>query len=390
MKRILFPIGEREMLATQGRLMYLPERIASPDVTVDIITYSNEVFEKTGNFWKNNNNINVVLSDPNPLVIPADFRDNLVKIFIPQIKDILIPDTDLSLWKVAAFDDFRGHISSFTFPDLKGDYDLMLLPFPSFDEPPPDKSDAFYSTIIFLAKERGIPIVALQIYPVFNTPVLFVKIADYFIVKSEFERQYYEQRGIEKGKIFILNDIKDCYCLDTIEDVYKNLLFDEQIKKIELTSDELVVLIINHPRFRAQIKEILKLLGSLNTPKTVFFLKRGYHVRDLSEDQIINDLIREDLKRIKGRFFIAEDGSLVTLLMLSDLIISTSYIIPLQFASKYNKVAVVFNPLFPKTPSHNGVTFINNLNVLLEVISLCISAKKTDVSIGDILKKVRV
>jgi hypothetical protein len=382
-KRILFPIGEKELVSVQERLLHIPLRLAESGFSVDVVLYKKEIHEKAEAFFKDNPNINVIYLQSASLVWSPQQRDDFVRIYIKHTFDFFIPGTDMRYWKASAFDDFRGHIASSSF-SFNSDYDLLLMPLPSFDEPPSTECDVFYSSLIFHAKEKGVPIAGLQIYPVVHTPLLYMKILDFFIVKEEFEKEYYLKHDIEGKKVFVLSTPDENYCLSTVEDIYKNLVFDEQIN---IEKDEIGILIVNHPKYRPQINEVLQALSRLNIKKSVFFYKRGYHVRELSEEQIIDEIIRPALEKVGGKYYIVHEGALVKLVMLCDVIIATTYIIPLSFAARYNKSAVVYNPLKKAIAFEDGVSYLNDKMALMDIVSTQLSKKQGYSSISDIVKR---
>jgi hypothetical protein len=382
-KRILFPLGEKENSSVQERLLHLPLRLAKAGFNVDVVTYKEELHEKAGSFYKDTSNVKTIFLKSKPLIWSPQQRDDFVRIYIKHTFDLFIPGTDLKYWKTSAFDDFRGHIASHAFSIPEDDYALLLMPVPSSDEPPSTECDVFYSTFIFYAKERGIPVAGLQIYPVLHTPVIYLKVIDYFIVKELFEKQYYEKRGVDRQRIFLLNTPDENYCVCTVEDTYKNLMFDKQFN---LQSDEVSILIVNHPKYRQQINEVLQTLSKLNIKKSVFFYKTGYHVRELSEDQIVDEIIRPFLEKVGGKYYIVQEGSIAKLIMICDVIIATTYIVPLTFAAQYNKAAIVYNPLKKAATLEGGVSFLNDKNALKEVITGQMHKKQQFNSISHIVR----
>lgn len=384
-KRILFPLGEKENSSVQERLLHLPLRLAKEGFSVDVVTYKKDLYEKAESFFKNTANITLKLMKSVPLVWPPHQRDDFVKIFIRHTFDLYMPGTDMKYWKTAAFDDFRGHVSSQAFSGLEGSYDLLLMPIPSSDEPPSTDCDVFYSTVVFFAKENNISTAGLQIYPISHTPLIFLRSFDYFIVKEEFEKEYYINHGIEDSRIFILDGHEENYCLSTVEDIYKNLMFSDQIS---IERDEIGVLIVNHSKFRPQIKEIIEALSELNIKKSIYFQKRGYHVRELSEDQIVDELIRPALAKAGGKHYIVQEGALVKVLMPCDIIIAPVYIIPLSFAVQHDKCAIVYNPLKKAVQFQDGVLFLNNKKSIMETVMAYFEKKQKRTYISDIVERI--
>jgi len=384
-KRILFPLGEKELSSVQERLLHIPLRLAKAGFSVDIVTYKKDLYEKAESFFKDAANITLKLMKSMPLVWSPQQRDDFVKIFIKHTFDLYIPGTDMKYWKTAAFDDFRGHVSSHAFSGLEGSYDLLLMPVPSSDEPPSTDCDVFYSTVVFFAKENNIATAGMQIYPISHTPLIFLRAFDYFIVKETFEKEYYVNHGIEDDRIFILDAHEENYCLSTVEDTYKNLMFSDQIS---IERDEIGVLIVNHSKFRPQIKEIIEALSELNIKKSIFFQKRGYHIRELSEDQIVDELIRPVLAKAGGRHYIVQEGALVKVLMPCDVIIAPVYIIPLSFAVQHDKCSIVYNPLKKAMQFQDGVLFLNNKKSIMETVMAYFERKQNLTYISDIVKRI--
>lgn len=93
------------------------------------------------------------------------------------------------------------------------------------------------------------------------------------------------------------------------------------------------------------------------------------------------------MKGVGGRYYVVKEGALVKLLMLCDVIIATTYIIPLSFAAKYNKLAIVFNPLKYAITLEEGVSFLNDKKTLIKAIAAHFSEKQKYNSIVDIVKR---
>lgn len=385
--RILLPLCDREILATQNRLFRIPELFAEGFCDVDIVTNDAAVAEKIAAYWNGHKSVRVLTAAMDYLQLPTTFRDDLVKIYIEQIQDFVLPGTGLRFWKTTAFDDFRGHISQWTSRLSENAYDLVLYPLPSEDDPPPEKNDVFYSSVVFLAKERGIPIVGFQLFPIFSTPLFFLKTVDFLLLRSDFDRDYCRQRGIADDRIEVVSRFFDGYYFDTVEDSYRNLVLDPQMRKLLPDPDSLIITVINHAKYRQEIREMISVLRELTVPYVVVLLKRAYTIRDLSETDVLNGLIMDDLKRLPGKYFIAEDGSLVTLMMFSDVILSASYLIPLSFAEKYGKTSVVYNPVTVPLEHYRGVTFLTDRKKLRTAIEDAYQHKRQGHSLQDALKR---
>ncbi|HZX48162.1 MAG: hypothetical protein A2Z47_04470 [Thermodesulfovibrio sp. RBG_19FT_COMBO_42_12] len=387
MKKLLFPISERDYFTTMGRISYLI-RDLSKAFAVELLTISKDVYDDVNNKIGGGDfpNMHVTFTESKYLPTTYDFRNDLCKIFVKYTHDIFIPGTDLKIWKTTAFDDFWGHITGCSFPEItKIDADMVLMPLMSHDDSPTEETDVFYTTIISMAREAGIKTAGYQIYPVFNTNKLMPRLMDAIIVKSEYERQYYIKTGIAPEKLHLLTDTKDIYSINTIEDTYKNKIYNSQI---EIGHNELGIVVVNHGRFRPQLKEIFRVLKETGIPIVLSLVKRDFTIRDLKEDVIIEGVFIEDIKKINCRFYLVETQSLVPVVMISDIVISPTYVTPLEFATQYGKEALVYNPFYAPMPDVNGITFINNLDDLMLSVKKAYSAKQDTVGLTGIINSI--
>lgn len=383
MRRILFPIGEKELQATQGRLLHVVQMLARAGNAIDVLTYSEEVAAKAEAFSRDAAGISVRLVKARKLLIPYSFRDDLLKTFIKQTHHLIVPETDMRIYKLAAFDDFWGHIDAHAYQDIDiTPYRLIVMPLLSEEDSPPPECSVFYSSMCLLAREKNIPLVGLQIYPVVHTPPLFAKSMNYVVIKEEHERDYLRTWGVADERIFLVTEEKEAYCLSTIEDTYRNLMLNSGV---ETDRDELCITVINHPRFRAVVRNILSIIAPMNVKKLIFLVKRGYAVKELSEDDIINDMYAEVIKRIKGRAYVLEPEIMARIIMTSDVVISPSYITPLRFAAAYGRCSVVYNPLYERTASRDGVVVIDEPTALEDALMSCYRRKTSLTSLCDIV-----
>ena len=383
MKRIIFPIAEKEYFATQGRLSYLIKSLTA-DFLVEVFTNSKDVYEDATKRLVDCSNISMRLIEPKFLPLPFSYRDDLAKIFVKYTKDIFIPATDLHIWKTAAFDDFWGHISTVSYPAMtKIDAHAVLLPMMSYDETPTEEMDVFYTSITFMAKEAGIKVVGYQIYPVFNILKLMPVLMDGLAVRAEYERNFFLQMGISPERIYLLTDRRDIYAMSTIEDVYENHIYNSQIV---ISRNELGIVVCNHQKFRPVLKKVFDAIGKADVPNVLSLLKRQFTVRELAEDEIMEGIYFDSIRKITNNFYAVEPQSIVPIAMISDVIISPTYISLLEFAAKQGKMALVFNPLlYAEMFEVNGVTFVNNSDDLVSLLKKAYDNKKRLVGMKDIL-----
>ena len=384
MKKLLFPVSERDYFATMGRICHLLNELSNHFI-VEVLTISKEVYDDVNNkLGSTSSNIHARVIEVESLPVNYDLRDDLAKIFVQYTYDIFVPGTDLKLWKTTAFDDFWGHISGYDFPEIGAiDADMVLFPLMNYDEAISDDVDVFYTTLLFDAKEAGIKVAGYQVYPAFESGLLMARLMDALIVRKEYEKQFYVKKGIAPEKILVLTDSKDIYSLSTIEDVYKNHLYNSQIA---MSGSELGVVVFNHSRFRPQLREVFRVISETGIPVVLFLVKRNFVIREFREDKIIEEAFFKDLKKIKGRFYIVEPGSIVPTVMISDVVISPSYISPVEFSAQNGKDAWIYNPMSDPMPDVNGVMFIKSPGNLAQSLKRAYKTKHDTVGMTDIIK----
>lgn len=385
MKKILFVISERDYFSAYGRLSYLLQRM-SVEFEVTVITDSEGVKDDILKGLQGKKTVTVQKVDAQPLPITFDFRNNLAKAFVRYTHDLTIPGTDLKIWKTAAFDDFWGHITTCSFPELSTiDADLVLLPLISYDDTPWQETDFLYTHAAFRAKEANKKVVGLQLFPVFNTLLLMAKLVDAIILKDKQEEEFYIRKGFREDTLHVLTDDKDVYSLTTIDDVYKNHMYNSQL---DIGPGEMAVAITNHMKYRPQIREAIGLLGESKLPVVLLLIKREYAVRDLHEDQIIRDIYFDDIRRSGCKFYLIEQQSTVPTLMVSDVIISPVYAVPLEFAAHYGKTALVYNPYFEDMPDFKNVSFINKPSGFIRCLKNAYDERQKRTTINKTLEKI--
>src|SRR5208283_3029085 len=190
-----------------GRIFHLMNDL-SKHFIVDVFTISKEVYDdinKKSGSSSSNSNIHARLIVKETLPVNNALRNDLAVSFVQYTYDMVVPGTDLKLWKTAAFDDFWGHISGSAFPEMTGiDADMVIFPLMNYDETISDVVDVFYTTLLFDAIEAGIKVAGYQVYPAVESGLLMAVLMDALIVRKEYEKQFYDKKGIAPEKIWVL------------------------------------------------------------------------------------------------------------------------------------------------------------------------------------------
>ncbi|OPY73301.1 MAG: hypothetical protein A4E64_02632 [Syntrophorhabdus sp. PtaU1.Bin058] len=383
--RIILPVGEKELDITERRLIDLVKGIAGNSVHIDIYTHTAKVHdaiaEKTGGI----KTIRHIMMKNEFRFWTMVQRDSFAKTFIRLNHDLLVPGTDMKFWKQVGFDDFLWNVSSDIFPAITEPYDLMLFPIPSADESPAVLTDVFYTHSLFFAKENGIPVAGIQLFPVFDMPPILLTMLDYFIVKEEYEKRYLVSRGVDEHRIFVADALMDNYCISTVEDTYKNLMFGQSI---HVDRDSLGIIVVNHPRNRQQLYEIFEVISDADIKTDVFFVFTQYAVRNLHEKDVFNALTKPVMDRELKRFYTLNIDGLVNVIMLCDMIIATTYLVSLGFAIKYRKGGIIYNPLRKAHPHFNDTVFAHSKEALREAILEQYTKKRRQLTVADIIHRI--
>jgi hypothetical protein len=379
--KILIPLSKWDVNTSTNRLKLLPALLRNYGHDIEVVTTSLDLKD---DLIKENNGLKVYMPESISFPDSFKFRDDLVKTFIQRTIDINIPNTNLPFWKVTAFDDFRGHIVPHSYRTPIMNYDLILIPLPSFEDPMPDTDDIFYTHLFSEAKSRGVKIVFFQLFPVHAAPMLFLRFGDYYILRSQFERDFLIKKGLELRKIRILTHPIDIYLTSLIADPYMDLVLD----KLSPQRDTLNVSIINHAKYRPQIREVLALLNSLKTRMTLNFIKRNYTIRNLSETEIVGEILDQELTDKNNiDLNLTDTSAMAKTVMSSDIIISPFFLNALNLAVTYNKSAIIHNKWFKGALMPKGISVTSTVAELRGEIDKVIEEKNSYISISDILKE---
>src|SRR5208282_2116349 len=108
MHRLLLPIDDKQFNLNRGRLLRLVRILADDGYHVDILSFDAEVHAKAVEAFKGNEKVGVSFARQDMVSQTEGFKEDLLKTFIRQTHKLLIPETDLKIYKLSAFDDFQG------------------------------------------------------------------------------------------------------------------------------------------------------------------------------------------------------------------------------------------------------------------------------------------
>lgn len=364
-KRILFTLPQRDIGATDKRILAVAASLASADVDIDVLTPNAEAADLARERYQGLTNVTVKLIVSEDRFWTMQQRDGFAKQFIKLTHGIPVPESDMPYWEMVAYDDFLWNVSTNVFPKIEEQYDLIIFPVPSVLLAPSNVGDVFNTHIIFHARENSIPVLGIQVHPIYDIPHIYPYVIDYFAVKDELEKSYYLDQGIDNDKIFILDDPIERYCLCTVQDVYYDMVLSSSVK---LAPEDIVIVIINHSKNRCQLLDAIDVVSKVKHKKVVIFNMLNYSVKSIHESEVFKDLVKPDLDQKIGVVYEANELALSESMMLADVLITTDYMVQTCVAAQYGKLGVVYNPLIDDFPYVKDVVHAKTKQELADLI----------------------
>src|SRR5208337_273214 len=108
--------------------------------------------------------------------------------------------------------------------------------------------------------------------------------------------------------------------------------------------------------------------------------KFGYSVQELTEEDVIDSVYGDVIRKMKCRLYFAGRDTRNKLFLVSDIMVSTTYWEILSLAVRYKKTAIVYNKLFRDLETGDGVLFMDSQKELKEMILKRYNEKKAGYS----------
>ena len=348
--KILFPLIRWDLESSAGRLLDLGGRMGRAGIEVDFITTSDDLAERIRSRCPGRP---VHLAERQRVMISWDFRDELARPYIRKTYDLSVPGTDLPFWKVTAFDDFRGHVSNVAFRIPPLACDAVVLPLPSTEDGHPDVEAIFFTRLFSEARIAGIPIVFFLLYPVVAAPRLFLRFGDLYIVRDEFESSFLEWAGVPPEKIDRIEHPVERYFLDVVADPYMDGFLKDP--DFPLPEARPAVTVVNHPKHRPQVREILRLLARSPRKPLVYLVRRNYTVRSLTEEEILGEILEQETRGSGAEFRRVDAPNLHRAVLASDIVLAPFFLTAMPFARRYGRATIIHNPRFTDMPLPEGI-----------------------------------
>jgi hypothetical protein len=185
-------IGDAETFYTEQRIWRLAQQLqARPEFEVLSVTSDEAVRKIAADFG-----IQTALVPLQARRTTWDDQLSTVNELISATADIVIPGSQLPLWKSIAPDEFRGSMLLFgARPDLSLNVDLVIVPLMCVDSNTL-KSAGLYTVIVSQARAQQIPILGLEVSPLGNRYTMSQLPADHYTVKSVWSNNFFIRQGM--------------------------------------------------------------------------------------------------------------------------------------------------------------------------------------------------
>jgi hypothetical protein len=296
--RILFAIGDAETLYTGQRIWRLAQQLQGhPDFEVISATSEEPVRKIAADFGVQ------------AALIPFQARrttwnDQLstVNELISATSDIIIPGSQLPLWKSIAPDEFRGSMLLFgARPDLSLNVDLVIVPLMCVDSNTLTAS-GLYTLIVSQARAQQIPILGLEVSPLGNRYTMSQLPADHYAVKSGWSKNFLIRKGMAAAEQISVLTPEETTLLRPGSDSYVEAFFEKEAlarQVLGLKDGRFLVLIPHHVAFIWEVRQILRALAQLRGPMTVAIQADPHAIRrQFTEPELIGKTYEAELKRL--------------------------------------------------------------------------------------------
>lgn len=261
--RVLFAVGDAELAYTEGKLWQLVQRLKHhTGWDVVGVTHDKEVGEKGQQLGLQVWNVEIESSQ-------VEWQEyyGTVDEMIRQTAGIIIPGSDLPLWKVLAMDEFKGSLILLGVklpPSIEAD--LVVVPLMSVDNNSKG-SAALYTWMVSKAREKGIPVVGLEVSPLGNKYTISQLPASHYAVKSEWSRNFLIRQGMAHPSQVSVLKREEVYLLWSGREEYSEAYLEKEptvreVLKIPL--DRFTILIHHHVAFIRDMHRILEALAEVD------------------------------------------------------------------------------------------------------------------------------
>jgi hypothetical protein len=296
--RILLAIGDAETFYTEQRIWRLVQQLhARADLEVISATSDEAVRKVAADFG-----VQAALIPLKPRRTTWDDQLSTVNELISTTADIIIPGSQLPLWKSIAPDEFRGSMLLFgARPELSLNVDLVIVPLMCVDSNTLT-SAGLYTLIVSQARAQQIPVLGLEVSPLGNRYTMSQLPADHYAVKSVWSKKFLIRKGMASPEQISVLTPEEAALLRPGADSYVEAFFEKEAlarQVLGLKENRFLVLIPHHVAFIWEVRQILRALAQVREPMTVAIQADSHTIRrQFTEPELIAKAYEAEIKAL--------------------------------------------------------------------------------------------
>jgi hypothetical protein len=318
---VLFAVGEADFGYSETKILRLADRLrVHGEWRVRIATHDPDTLKEAKKLGFDSQL--VAIESPG---VTVDDRLRATDEMIRETANIDIPGSTLPLWKVLAMDDFLSSLQLFgAQPSETIDADVVVAPLMAVDNNT-RATCGLYTWLVAGARQKGIPVVGLEVSPLGNKNTISHLPADHYAVKTEWSKNFLVREGLARAEQVSVLRWEESYCLVPGKDEYVDAYLESEAKMRDMLNvswDEFIILIPHHVAFLWEARKILEALASLARPFTVVVRVEAKTTRrQYPEREIVLRSYEKEIRRLP-RVLIDERIGVGLLLQLADLVVS--------------------------------------------------------------------
>jgi hypothetical protein len=319
--RVLFAVGDADYGYSEGKIWRLAARVKE-QTGWNVVAYTHDD-EALHAARKHGLNAELVtIESPG---VTVDERLQATDEMIRETAHVVIPGTQLPLWKVLAMDDFLASLHLFgAQPAIGLEADAVVVPIMCIDNNT-KASCGFYTWIVSEARRQGIPVIALEVSPLGNKNTLGHLPSDHYAVKTEASRDFLISEGQACSDRVSVLRWEESYLTWPGQEDYTEAYLQNEAKAqemLKIPAGQFTILIPHHVAFLWEIRQILETLCQVEMPLSIIIRVDPRTVRrQFPERQLVLETYKKELHALP-HVIIDEQIGIGLLLQVADLVIT--------------------------------------------------------------------
>ena len=319
--RVLFAVADSEAGYTAYKIWRLVKKVKD-DTGWDVIGMTNSQWVA-----QEGQKFGLTVEQVDIQAPPVSREDRLwaADELIRKTADMQIQGSRLPMWKVMAMDDFMGSLLLLgAQPTCSLEADLIIVPLMGVDNNTKEGC-GLYTWMVAQAREKGIPIIGVEVSPLGNKHTLSQLPADHYAVKTNWAKEFLIRKKIAQPDQVSVLKWEEAYCLWPGQEEHTAAYLEQEAllrRMLGIPMDRFIILIPHHFAFLWEIRKILGALSRISQPLSVVIrINPEASRRQYSEREIVLKTYAKELSALP-QVVIDEKIGTGLLLQLADVVIS--------------------------------------------------------------------